>query len=156
MHFPVSATGSQTHSQSDNRQLFRKLSCQTDDHARVTSVGFISRENWSHIFSNGGAEARNDWSCWHGTVRTEYQIFWWRAIVVWTRCDVDGHEYHFRTVLHDLIECLYPDTVDADVVASQFNAVRRLQAWTDAPHYSSVLWVVQQALSNYEKCIASW
>ena len=34
--------------------------------------------------------------------------------------------------LHDLIECLYPDTVDADVVASQFNAVRRLQAWTDA------------------------
>ena len=32
--------------------------------------------------------------------------------------------------LHDLIESLYPDTVDADV-ASQFNVVRRLQAWTN-------------------------
>ena len=34
--------------------------------------------------------------------------------------------------LHDLIESPYPETVDADVVASQFNVVRRLQASTDA------------------------
>ena len=26
------------------------------------------------------------------------RFFWWRATVVWTRCGVDGYEYHFRTV----------------------------------------------------------
>jgi len=34
--------------------------------------------------------------------------------------------------LRDLIETLYPDFADADVVVSQFNVVRRLQPWTDA------------------------
>jgi len=34
--------------------------------------------------------------------------------------------------LRDLVETLYPDFVDADVVVSQFNVVRRLQPWTDA------------------------
>ena len=34
--------------------------------------------------------------------------------------------------LRALIETLYPDFVDADVVVSQFNIVRRLQPWTDA------------------------
>ena len=34
--------------------------------------------------------------------------------------------------LHDLIETLYPDFADADVVVSQFNVVRHLQPWTDA------------------------
>ena len=34
--------------------------------------------------------------------------------------------------LRDLIETLYPDFLDVDVVVSQFNAVRRLQPWTDA------------------------
>jgi len=33
--------------------------------------------------------------------------------------------------LRELIESLYPDIVDADVAASQFNVVRHLQAWTD-------------------------
>ena len=31
-----------------------------------------------------------------------------------------------------LIDTLYPDFVDADVVVSQFNIVRQLQAWNDA------------------------
>jgi len=34
--------------------------------------------------------------------------------------------------LRDLIETLYPDFVDADVLVSQFNVVRRLHPWTDA------------------------
>jgi len=34
--------------------------------------------------------------------------------------------------LRELIESLYPDIVDADVAASQFNVVRHLQARTDA------------------------
>jgi len=57
--------------------------------------------------------------------------------------------------LRDLVETLYPDFVDADVVVSQFNVVRRLQPWTDANRYSSVPWPVHQARSNYEKCTRS-
>lgn len=34
--------------------------------------------------------------------------------------------------LRNILENLYPDVVDADVVASQFSIVRRLQAWMDA------------------------
>jgi len=34
--------------------------------------------------------------------------------------------------LRDLVETLYPDFVDADVVVSQFNVVRRLQPWTNS------------------------
>ena len=33
--------------------------------------------------------------------------------------------------LHKLIETLYPDAVDADVAAAEFNVVRRLETWTN-------------------------
>ena len=108
-----------------SRQWFRNWAAWVTTTQGLTSSGFMCWKNWSHTVTVRRAVTWNDWSCWQGNSGIKCQIFWWRGTVVWICCNVDGQEYHFRTVTW------LDRNTQTDVVVSQFNVVRRLQPWTN-------------------------